>query len=385
MPWQETDAMLQRSVFIAEVASGEFSFSESCRRFGVSRKTGYKWWSRYQLYGVEGLSERSRAPGHCPQTMPDHQAARILALKTKQHPRWGARKLLARLKRLYPQEPWPSETAVGELLAREGLTRSRRRRCRTPPYDQPLAHCRAANEVWSIDFKGQFRLGNGQWCYALTVSDNHCRFLLSCDALRGTAGAPVTACCERIFQEYGLPSAIRSDNGIPFATRGLAGLSPLSVWWIRLGIVPERIEPGRPQQNGRHERMHKTLKAETARPPARDRRSQQRRFDRFRQEYNEIRPHEALGDDPPADHYQPSHRPYPKTLPPVEYDVSMHVRRVRRSGEIKWRGGLVFLSSALIGEPVGLWPISNERWEIFFGTVKLAVLDDRLGKVIRPA
>jgi transposase InsO family protein len=385
MPWQETDAMLQRSVFIAEVASGEFSFSESCARFGISRKTGYKWWRRYQHYGVEGLNERSRAPHHCPQTMPADQARRILDLKTKRHPNWGARKIVNRLKRLYPHEQWPSETAVGDLLASKGLTNRRRRRHRTPPYDQPLAHCQAANEVWSIDFKGQFRMGNGQWCYPLTVSDNHCRFLLGCDALTGTARAPVKACCERIFREFGLPSAIRSDNGAPFATRGLAGLSTLSVWWIRLGIVPERIDPGSPQQNGRHERFHKTLKAETTRPPARTRQKQQRLFDKFREEYNGIRPHEALGDEPPADYYQPSSRPYPEKLPAVEYDTSVAVRRVRRSGEIKWRGGLVFLSTALIGEPIGLWPISNDRWEIFYSDVKLAVLDDRLSKVIRPA
>lgn len=376
--------MLERSRFVAEVASGEFSFSDSCERFGISRKTGYKWWRRYREEGVPGLADRSRAPHHCPHAISPTQQEAILGLKER-YQTWGGRKLRQHLETLFPDTSWPAESSIGDLLTRHGWVEPRRYRRRTPRHSEPLAHCRAPNDVWSIDFKGQFRLGNGRWCYPLTVTDNDSRFLLGCEALTGTLGAPVHRVCERLFRAYGLPFAIRSDNGSPFAGCGLGGLSRLSVWWIKLGIQPERIVPGRPQQNGRHERFHKTLKAETTRPPAKDFRTQQRRFDRFRREFNEIRPHDALDGATPGTRHHVSPRVFPSRLPVVEYPPKMAVRRVRSNGEIKWKNRLVYLSGVLAGELVGLCQIDNECWEIFFGHVRLAVVDERLGKVRRPA
>jgi transposase InsO family protein len=253
-----------------------------------------------------------------------------------------------------------------------------------PPSSVPLAHCQGINEVWSADFKGQFRLGDHQWCYPFTLSDNYSRYLLACQGLAHPSEVGVWRACEAVFREHGLPAAIRTDNGSPFASRALGGLSQLSVWWIKLGIRTERIALGKPQQNGRHERMHKTLKAEATRPASATLPAQQRRFDAFRSEYNAQRPHESLDDQTPSSVHRQSGRPYPRHLPEIDYAVDTQVRRVRSNGTIKWRGNLHFISEALIGEPIGFTLIGEERWQIWFADMPLAIFDERLGRVIRP-
>lgn len=384
MPWRETEPMLERAQFVAAVTSGEFSFAECCRRFGVSRRIGYKWWQRYQAEGAAGLAEQSRAPHRCPHAVAPALVAQILQAKHA-HPHWGPRKLRPYLLQRYPELPWPARSTLGDVLDRHGLVAARRApRRRVPPASAPLAHCQEVNQVWSADFKGQFRLGNQRWCYPFTLSDNHSRYLLACHGLHQPTEAGVWALCERVFRDYGLPMAIRTDNGAPFASRALGGLTRLAVWWLKLGITPARIAPGQPQQNSRHERMHRTLKAEATQPAAACLAAQQRRFDRFHAEYNHERPHEALGDRTPASVHRHSSRPYPQRLPRVEYDHATQVRRVRTNGAIKWRGGLYFVSEVLVGEPVGLMPISNDRWQLYFAHLPLAVLDDRLGCLIHP-
>lgn len=383
MPWKRTDPMLERAQFIAAVESGEHSFAECCRRFQISRKSGYKWWDRYQSEDVAGLVDRPPVAQHFAHALDAHTVADILAAKHA-HPHWGPRKLRCVLRSKYPQQHWPAISTMGDVLARHGLVRSRRRRVPVPPFDAPLAHCQSINEVWSADFKGQFRLGNHQWCYPFTLSDNHSRYLLACKGMSHPTQAGVWRACEAVFRQHGLPAAIRTDNGIPFASRALGGLTPLSVWWIKLGIRPERIALGQPQQNGRHERMHKTLKAEATRPAAASLSAQQRRFDAFCVEYNEQRPHESLNDQTPASAHPHAGRTYPRRLPDIEYGADTKVRRVRSNGMIKWRGRLHFISEALIGEPVGLTLITEDCWRIRFAELTLAILDERLGRVIRP-
>jgi len=382
MPWKRSEPMVERAQFVAAVELGEFCFAECCRRFGISRKTGYKLWSRYQAEGVEGLHERSRAPLQHAGALSAAAVARIVACKHAR-PHWGPRKLRVALAPGWEHGALPAISTIGEVLGRHGLVRHRRARLRVPPASTPLGECRQANDLWSADFKGQFRLGNREWCYPFTLSDNYSRYLLACRGQSQPTEAGVRRCCEAAFRDYGLPWAIRTDNGSPFASTALAGLTRLSVWWIKLGIRPERIGLGQPQQNGRHERMHKTLKAEATRPAASGLRQQQRRLDAFRREYNEPRPHEALGDRTPATVHQRSARTYPSRLPSMEYDRGREVRTVRSNGTIRWRGQLLFLSEALVHERVALAPISDERWQLCFGSWPLAVVDDRLGKIIR--
>lgn len=384
MPWKETKPMLERIQFVGAVERGEFSFAECCRRFGVSRRIGYKWWQRYQAEGAAGLAEHSRAPHHCPHAVAPALVAQILQAKHA-HPQWGPRKLRPYLMQRFPELPWPARSTLGDVLDRHGLVETRPGpRRRVPPASAPLAHCQDVNQVWSADFKGQFRLGNHRWCYPFTLSDNYSRYLLACHGLHHPTEAGVRVLCQQVFRDYGLPAAIRTDNGAPFASRALGGLTRLAVWWLKLGITPERIAPGQPQQNGRHERMHRTLKAETTQPAASCLAAQQRRFDQFHDEYNHERPHEALGDRTPASRHRPSPRPFPRRVPRVEYDPAMQVRQVRHNGVIKWGGDTYFVSEVLIGEPVGLLPISDDRWQLYFAHLPLAVLDHRLRRLIHP-
>src|SRR5215207_3064633 len=285
MPWQETCAMTERMQLMLAVASGDLTMAEACRQAGVSRKTGYKWRARFAAEGVAGLAEQSRAPHHRPQTLAPTVRDAVLAQRT-QHPTWGPKKLVARLRAEQPDVSWPAPSTVGDLLKQAGLVVSRPRRHRAPARSQPLAHATAPNVVWCADFKGDFRLGDGSRCYPLTITDAHSRFLLRCQALPATDTDRVQPLFAATFREYGLPDVLRTDNGPPFASVGLAGLTALSVWWIKLGITPERIRPGTPSENGRHERMHRTLKAEACAPPAATLRAQQAACDRFRQEYN---------------------------------------------------------------------------------------------------
>lgn len=383
MPWKETCAMDEKRAFIEAWLSGEFGTSELCGRFGVSRVTGYRWMERFKRDGLAGLEARSSA-AHChPNATPAAMVQQIVEFKQR-HPSWGPLKLRMYAQRRQPQVSWPAASTFGAILKRHDLVVPRRRRARTVSYAEPFGSVQAPNDVWSIDFKGQFALGDGRRCYPLTISDNFSRYLLRCQALRRPSREPVQAALQELFWQYGLPRAIRSDNGAPFASVAVGGLSRLAVWLIKLDIKPERIAPGQPQQNGRHERMHRTLKAETASPPKATMGAQQRAFNRFRHEYNEQRPHQHLGGERPADCYQASPRPYPRRLPQIDYPTSFERRTVHTAGQIRWQGMDIYMSEALIGETVGLSALEHDRWQVYFGPVSLGVLDARRGKIIRP-
>ena len=385
MPWKETGVLESRELLVRSVISGELSMSEACREFGVSRPTGYKWIERYHELGRQGLFDRPRAPHSCPHATAPEMIEEVLAVR-RAHPSWGPKKIERLLKDRGPQLRPPAQSTIGELLRKRGFCERRGRRRSVIPYTQPLAHCDGPNRVWCADFKGWFRTRDGARCEPLTMSDGYSRYLLRCQVLERTTYACVRPAFESAFREYGLPMALRTDNGPPFVTRNVLGLSRLSLWWLKLGIVPERIEPGKPQQNGRHERMHLTLKRETAAPPANSVQAQQRRMDRFVREYNDERPHEALGQTPPAKHYAPSPRPYPRRLPKPHYDTGADVYRVYDSGCIWWRGGLVFISCVLEDEYIELRPLEGERYlAICYGQHRLAYLDtQRRAAVHRP-
>lgn len=381
MSWSETVEM-SRVKFIADLGSYLYDMTELCEKHGISRKTGYKWANRFGQEGVEGLKDRSRAPKHRPRQTAPEVAERLLELR-RQHSGWGPRKLLAWLNKHEPDQDWPRASTVGVLLKRAGLVGPCRRRAARPrPVTVARTEARGPNQVWTSDFKGEFRTGDGRLCYPLTVVDGFSRFVLVIQGLPSVAGAGAWPVFERAFREYGLPRVMRTDNGNPFAgSSALAGLSRLSVRWLKLGIALERIAPGHPEQNGRHERMHRTLKAETARPPAANATRQQEIFDRFRHEYNEQRPHEALGQRPPSELYQPSLRPYLGQVPQPEYPGHYEVRSVSRGGEIKWRGEFLFLSQALAGERVGLEEYEDGLWAVYFGALQLGRFDEREGQI----
>jgi putative transposase len=382
MPWEEKTRMEQRGRFVEEFSSALYTVSELCERYGISRKTGYKWLHRFGAEGESGLADRSRAPKSSPNRTEPSLAERLLSLR-RAHPTWGPRKLLALLAKRYPEEAWPAASTVGDLFKRSGLVPPLRRRSRAAAIRRgALTVAASPNEVWSCDFKGQFRLGNGRLCYPLTVADSFSRYLLGVDGLDSVGTSQSWPVFERLFREYGLPRVIRSDNGSPFASpRALAGLCRLSVRWIKLGIVPERIQPGHPEQNGSHERMHRDLKRETARPPAAQAQAQQERFDQFRQIRNEHRPHEALGQRTPAEFYLPSLRSYPDRIPEPGYPGHFEVRSVRPTGEIKFRGRLLFLSEALQGETVGLEEFDDSLWSVYFADALIGRFDEREFKV----
>jgi putative transposase len=377
MPWRERSPMEQRLELVQEYASGLFTMTELAAHYGISRKTGYVWVDRYAAEGAAGLQDRSRRPHTSPQATEAALMAALVAQR-RRHPRWGAKKLLAVVKRAQPDAAWPARSTVNDALNARGLIEPRRRRARPlVPRPSPLAPITAANEVWTTDFKGEFRTGDGVYCYPLTVRDGFSRFVLRCDGLAGYRYDATRARFVRAFADYGLPLRIRSDNGTPFAGAGLGRLSRLAVWWMRLGIVPERIAPGHPEQNGSHEQFHAVLKAATARPPAATTTAQQRRFRRFRHEYNEERPHEALADRVPAQLYAASPRPYPRMLPPLEYAGHFEVRRVYANGCLWWRQRVLFVSEALVGQDVAFEEVDEGVWTLYFGTVALARFDER--------
>ena len=351
------------------------TFVQLCRQFGISRKTGYKRVNRFQSYSWEGLGDRSRAPRRHPNKTPREVAEQLVAAR-QAHPTSGPKKLVAWLRAVEAEVVWPAPSTVGEVLDRAGLVRRRKRRRHAAPWSTPFAVADEPNDVWCIDFKGWFRTGDGARVDPLTLQDAASRYLLVCQYLPRPRGPQVRRVLERAFREYGLPWTIRSDNGPPFASVGLGSLSPLAVWWVKLGIVPERIDPGHPEQNGRLERLHRTLKAETASPPRATARKQQRAFDAFRHIYNQERPHEALGQQPPEHRYYPSFRPYPTRVCSPDYELGVTVRRVRTNGQIKWKGDAIYLSQALKGEPVGLSQLDDRYWTIQFGPLAIGILDD---------
>jgi len=379
--WRETSIMDGRVQFIADFLSGGFTMSALCDRYGISRPTGYKWVSRYQSEPEAGLGDRSRRPHVSPHQTPRELCAAIVALR-RRHPDWGARKLIDRLRLQAPDRAWPAASTAHVVLQQAGLIGRRRRRPTPGVAATALSEMTQPNAVWTIDFKGQFRTRDRQWCYPLTVMDGCTRYLLACQALPHPTGPPTRTVLERTFREYGLPERIRSDNGPPFACAcALARLSPLAVWWIKLGIVPERIQPGRPAQNGRHERMHRTLKRATTHPPAGSLRAQQRRFNRFRAEYNEERPHVALGALPPTMLYVPSARSWADADREIIYPPHFDQRPVTPDGAIKWRNRRVWVSVTLAGEDVGIEEIADGEWGVYFGPVRLGTYDERMGRI----
>ena len=354
------------------------------REFGISRKTGYKILKRYRRLGPAGLYDLSRAPHHCPHRTDDATVALVLGLKAR-FPTWGAKKLRFELLRREPGLGFPSIDTIHRILRRNGLVKKRKRRQRITYSSGPLRRSAAPNDIWSADYKGHFRLGNRAYCYPLTIGDHYSRYLLECEALECTKSVPARTVFERVFEEYGLPDVIRTDNGSPFASRSLMGLTKLSVYWLKLGIDIERIEPGHPEQNGRHERMHLTLKQETTRPAAQNMLAQQERFDEFCRVYNTERPHEALGMRRPDDVYQASSRPLPSPVPDPEYPNHDDVVRVARSGQIRVPGhrNLLFLAHPLSGELVGLRELDDDRWLVSFAHIHLGVIN-RIEPRIRP-
>lgn len=368
--------MEEKLRFVFEYQQRQRTMTELCQRYEISRETGYVWLRRYQAVGLEGLREKSRAAQrHGNQTSAEIEQM-VLELR-EAHSRWGPRKLKRVLEDNEPGRVWPAASTIGALLKREGLMAGRRKRRRTAPYTEPLAHADGPNRVWCADFKGWFRTGDGERIDPLTITDAHSRYLFRCQAVEKTDTARVQAIFEAVFREYGMPEAIRTDNGAPFASTAIAGLSRLAVWWMKLGIVAERIEAGHPEQNGRHERMHRTLKQETAQPPAANRREQQRVMERFRQEYNQVRPHEALGMRTPAAVYELSPRSFPSHVPEPEYPDTMLVYRVQQKGHFRWKRQEVFLSEVLWGEPVGLLPIDDSWFTVYFAQVPIARFDSK--------
>jgi len=361
--------MEEKLRFVYEYERDEESMRELCSRFAISRETGYVWLRRYRQQGAAGLVELNRAPRHHPNQTSLAIEEAVLGLR-QAHMRWGPRKLKRVLDRDQPGRSWPASSTIGEIVKRAGLVVARKRRRKTEPYTEPLQHAVESNRVWCADFKGWFRTGDGTRIDPLTISDAWSRYLLRCQAVEKTDTERVRAIFEAAFREHGLPGAIRTDNGPPFASSALGGLSRLAVWWIKLGIVPERIQAGHPEQNGRHERMHRTLKQELR--PAEDWRAQQRELDRFRQDYNQIRPHETLAMQTPASVYQTSTRPYPAREPEIDYQDDMLVRTVHSHGHFRWKKHDVFLSEVLWGEPIGLLPINKESFMIYFAHIPLA-------------
>ena len=370
----ETNALAERIRFVRDYESGQWTMSELCERFGISRPTGYKWIGRSRDPGGS-LEELSRAPHRCPH----RTAVRIedLILAARREYGWGAKKLRQILCTRHRDLTWPARSTINDLLERHGLLRkNRRRRKWRHPGAAPLQTQRP-NQVWPADFKGQFKTGDGRYCYPLTVTDHFSRSLLACRGLPTVRTEDTKPVFRRLFRDVGLPDAIRTDNGAPFASTGIHGLCELNVWWMQLGIVHQRIPPASPQENGTHERMHRELKRETARPAARSLRAQQRRFDRFQRRYNDERPHEGIGDRVPGSLWTPSSRPYPDRISPPHYPGHLEVRRVSHCGTFRLHSAQPFLSNALRDEYIGLEEVDDGVWNIVYYSTLLGKIDER--------
>ncbi|MBW1854160.1 MAG: transposase [Deltaproteobacteria bacterium] len=381
MPWKESCVMDQKIRLIGDWLSEEYTVTELSAIYQVSRNTVYKWVERYQERGLDGLNDLSSAPINHPNETRSEIIEKIIQMKLANQKR-GPKKIIAKLQGYWPDETWPAISTTGEILKRQGLVKPRKRKRRVQPYSEPFIGCDEPNKVWSADYKGQFKTGDGKLCYPLTITDNYSRYLLQCRGLSHPSHEQTQPWFEWTFREYGLPEAIKTDNGTPFASVGLGGLSRLSVWLIKLGIRPERIEPGHPEQNGRHERMHLTLKEATMDPPKRNMAKQQEAFEEFNYDLNYERPHEAIGQKVPGSIYYPSDRAYPKRIPEIEYDGDVIVKKVRHSGELYWKGKFIHVSQALAREPISLKQIDEHLWEISFSFYSLGILNEQKGKVI---
>lgn len=382
MPWKETSAVEEKKRFVELWLKREVSAAQLCRESGISEKTGYKYLARFRREGWVGLADRARAPHHQPNAVGEDVTRAILDARAE-HPSWGPKKLLPLLHAFHPELQLPAHSTVTELLKRHGLIVLRRRQPRAQPYAQPFTAVVHPNDLWCCDFKGWFRVADGSRCDPFTLTDAASRLLLRCVIVRRADRRHVQPVIEAAFRQFGLPRAIRSDNGPPFATRSLTGLSHLAVWLLELGVLIERIRPGHPEDNGRHERMHLTLKHETASPPERTLRAQQRAFERFTRMFNEVRPHEALGQKTPASVYCPSPRSYPSKKPPLPHPDGAQIRMVRNDGSVKWKSACVFLSESLADKPVAFTQSDDHRWVVSFGSLNLCGYDERKEKFIK--
>lgn len=377
MPWRELKPMDLKLLFIADYIKGPPSFSALCKAYEISRKTGYKWVERYEAQGPSGLDERSCRRHTQDWVVPLVVRQAIIELRGRGETEPGPKKIQAALLQRFPDQAPPSKTTIYNILKKAELVKPRRLRQRVAVYAKPLEKADVPNQLFSADYKGQFLTGAGVWCYPLTIMDHASRFLLACHSMSSTNLVDTQAVFTRVFRENGLPERIRTDNGVPFASKGRGGLSQLSIWWLRLGIIPERIAPGRPEQNGRHERMHRTLKSTLPTPPAIAWAAQQKHFDRFVQHYNYERPHEALEQKTPASCYVPSPRPFPEKLPEMVYQSHIESQRVDCSGIVNMRGFRIYVGYVLKHQIVGFEEIEDGIWEVIFGPVILGRIDMR--------
>ncbi len=380
MGWRGVTIMDQRIRFISEYLNGFFPFSELCQQFSISRKTGYKWIGRYQDFGPEGLKDQSRRPLSCPHQTNDQIVQSIIAAR-KKHPTWGPKKLLALIERSHPDWTLPAISTTAGILNRQGLTEPKPRRFRRQHPGCPQTTTREPNDIWTADYKGHFKMKNGLYCYPLTVCDMHSRYLLGCEAHDAISLDKSKKHFTRLFQEHGLPKRIRTDNGVPFASSAIARLSTLSAWWIKLGIYPEQIEPGQPQQNGKHERMHRTLKKEATLPPEKNLERQQARLDFFQNEYNCERPHESLEMKTPQQVYKSSPRSMPDQIEHFDYPAHFEVRRVSRNGGLRWHHHRVPVSSTLIEEYIGFEEIEDGIYNVYFCNFLIGRFFEEIGRI----
>lgn len=382
MPWKIIGPMDQKIQLIAEWQKEQYSLTDLSKKYGVSRKTVHKWCSRYEKQGIDGLRDQNRAPKHSPNKTTEDILKLLVNEKLKNRKR-GSKKIYYQLKRQYPGLEFSAPSTISHWLKKNGLVATRKLRKSVPPYTEPFIAAQSPNDVWSADFKGQFHTKDKRACYPLTISDNYSRYLLQCKGLPGP-GYPLTRdVFEATFREYGLPDAIRTDNGTPFAGQSVGGLSRLSIWWIQLGITPERIDKGCPQQNGRHERMHRTLKLEAIDSMVPNMREQQERFNRFGYNYNNYRPHKALNNEPPVNYYKKSSRPYVEKTPPIEYDLDYTVRSVRHGGYFKFNGQLYYLTDLLDKEHIALKEFADGQWKIFYSFYHIGILDLRQNRILK--
>jgi putative transposase len=378
VPWKETCIVDQRLEFIAAVKQDpRGNFTRQCERFGISRQTGYALLTRYKEAGAKALEDGPPTAKTCPHKTSLEMEGLVLGMR-KQHPHEGPKKLKARLLAVHPELVFPATSTIGEILKRRSQIHPRRARLRVPMHPSPLEPCSEPNELWCTDFKGHFALGDRTRCHPLTITDAASRYLIKCEGLVAEGTELARPEFERAFAEFGVPERIRSDNGAPFASKAVGGLSRLSVWWIQLGILPERIEPGNPQQNGRHERFHRTLKDQTTKPPAQTLAEQQRAFDYFRRDYNDERPHEALGQKPPASVYEPSWRPLRAPRAPG-YGDGFDIRRAKPNGCISIAGAALYVGTVLAGQPLGLKQTDDDEWDLYYGPLHIGYVLVRKG------